>query len=45
MLASSEVDWGPDRIKQKTVKLVFAAPLLSTQHSGEWEKLVGSESG
>ena len=34
MLASSEVDRGfdPGRVKPKTIKMVFVASLLSTQH-------------
>ena len=37
VLASSAVYRGfePDRVKPKTIKLVFVAPLLSTQHKGK----------
>ena len=37
MIASSEVDSGfeYDRVKPKTLKLVFVASPLSTQHLGE----------
>ena len=40
VIASSAVDRGfePGRIEPKTVKLVFVASLLSTQHYGERAK-------
>ena len=40
VLASIAVDRGfkPGRVKPKTIKLVFVASLLSTQHSGERAK-------
>jgi hypothetical protein len=40
VLASSAVDRGcePGRVKQKTIKLVFVASPLSTQHEGERAK-------
>ena len=41
LIASSVVDRGlsPDRIKTKTMKLVFVASSLSTQHYGERAKI------
>ena len=35
----------PSRVKPLTIKLVFVASPLSTQHYGKEQRLVGSESG
>ena len=35
ILASIAVDRGFNQVKSKTIKLVFVASLLSTQHTGE----------
>jgi hypothetical protein len=44
--ASSTVGCGfePDRVKSRTIKLVFVSTPLSTQNSGERAKTGGSES-